>query len=110
MEKLTNKTVIAKLKEFMYDKSVNSPANVEVALQESVSIDYPNSSIVTQQFIDGLAVYTLDELGLDNGNLNIQFSTNVTSQFFLANCNTEHLLCYTFDGSAITTSTWVKNL
>lgn len=110
MEKLKDLTVIARVKEFVYDKSANRPPNVNIALQEEFSIDYTNASIVTRQFIDNLKVYELSELGLDNGNLDIQFSSNVDYQFFLANCNTEHLLCYSHTGSEITTTVWVKNL
>ncbi len=105
---LFNKTLVARIKEIV-PYCVGEPGNVDVALNTSYSIDFSSSSVVLQQWMDGLAIYTPTSLGLSNANLNLTFSTNVSYPYFLVNCNTEHLWCYSEDSSFISTSLWLQN-
>ena len=103
-----NKTVIAKLRD--YSANVFFRANTtNVVLVNTYSFDYNSTSIILQRFMDGLPIYKFSELGIDAGNLNVAFSSSISSNYFMANANVEHILCYCPDRGNIGTSVWVKN-
>ena len=79
-----NKKVIAKLKSYNANTAYGSP-NLSVANSNAFTIEYANVSGILKNFITTLPNVNLETLGLDSGNLNLTFSTNVSTNYFVGN-------------------------
>lgn len=103
------KVIIDKLNSIIKPNVVTYPGNVNVSINVAYSYSFSNLSVTVKNYINTLPVYTLSSLGINNSNLNVQFSTLTTSHYFLANLVNEKLLCYSFNRKVITSTVWLKD-
>lgn len=103
-----NTKVISQLKKYNANTAYNSP-NVNVSILDSFSIDYPNVSVVLKSFIQELPEINLTYLGIDSGNLNVSFSSNISTNYFVANVDPNYLLCYSSNANVITSTIHLKD-
>jgi len=114
-----NKQVIAQLKKYKANTAVEMP-NVNVATLDQFSIDYPNVSATLRRFIQDVPNVNVEALGLDSGNLNLIFSSNISTNYFQANIGQPseananvtvyyNFLCYTSTLDRISTTVYLKN-
>lgn len=114
-----NNKIIKEIRALNANTAAQAP-NLAIANLETFSIDFANASIIFKNFVYNLPEVNLNALGLDSGNLNLTFSSNVSYNYFvgnlgvLANANSNvytytNLFCYSFDLSEITTSVNLKN-
>jgi hypothetical protein len=96
------------------------PSNLAVANANAFSINYANASPIFKNFLINLPEANLNALGLDQGNLNIKFSSNVSSNYFIGNLGVltnvitgnytyTTLFCYSINRDMINTSINIKD-
>lgn len=113
-----NNKIITAIKRYNANTAIY-PANLTIANANVFSIDFANVSTILKNFINNLDEVNLNSLGLDSGNLNLTFSSNVSSNYFIgniavianSNLNTytyTTLFCYTFDFSQISSTINLK--
>jgi hypothetical protein len=73
------------------------------------NIDYANTSIILQNFIDSLTIYVHSDLGTDDTHLNNIFSSSINEPYFILDADPEYLLCYTKSGNQIELSVNLEN-
>lgn len=103
------KVIIDKLNAVVKSNTLTFPGNVNVSMNVAYSYSFSNLSVTVKSYINTLPVYTLSSLGIDNANLNVQFSSLVTSNYFMANLINEKLLCYSNNRKSITSTVWLKD-
>lgn len=114
-----NKKVIAKLKRYNANTAYGT-TNLSIANSNAFTIDYANVSGILKNFILDLPNINVETLGLDSGNLNLTFSSNVSTNYFVGNVrhvnesnanvvNYYNLLCYTSNFSQITSTIHLKD-
>lgn len=66
-------------------------------------LDYDIQSILIQNFINSLVVYTHTDLGTSDSDITVTFSSNVYTHYFIleVGITPDYLLCYTFNGDKI---------
>lgn len=103
-----NKKVVAQLKKYNANTAYDSP-NVNTSIDNQFSVDYPNVSAIFKRFVQEVPEVNLDVLGIDSGNLNLIFSSNISTNYFVANVDPDYLLCYSQDRDRITATINLKN-
>ena len=99
--------------------TLSNPTNLTVANSNVFSVDYSNVSAIFKNFIVKIPEVNLNAIGLDQGNLNLKFNSNVSSNYFIgnigvltdANANTytyTTLFCYTQNFDMINTTINIK--
>jgi len=113
-----NKKIISAIRRYTAN-TIIEPANLSIANSNVYSINYANVSTILKNFILNIPEVNLNSLGLDQGNLNLKFNSNVSSNYFignigvLTNANTATytyttLFCYTYSYDMITASINLK--
>lgn len=103
-----NQKIIGQLKKYNANTAYDSP-NVNVSVLDQFSIDYPNVSVILKNFISELPEINLEYLGIDSGNLNIAFSSNISTNYFVANVDPDYFLCYSRNNDRITATINLKD-
>jgi len=114
-----NKKIIATLRRYSAN-TLATPSNLAVANANAFSINYANASPIFKNFLINLPEANLNALGLDQGNLNIKFSSNVSSNYFIGNLGVltnvitgtytyTTLFCYSINRDMINASINIKD-
>lgn len=113
-----NKKIIDAIRYYSAN-TLSEMSNLTVANSNVYSINYANVSTILKNFILNIPEVNLNALGLDQGNLNLKFSSNIYSNYFignigvLTNANTATytyttLFCYTYTFDRIDASINLK--
>jgi hypothetical protein len=113
-----NQKIINAIRQYSAN-TLSSMSNLAVANSNIFSINYANISVILKNFILNIPEVNLNALGLDQGNLNLTFNSNVYNNYFignigvLTNANTNTytyttLFCYTYTFDRIDASINLK--